>query len=198
MGATNREGIDEFLRAVGDRTVSRRDLMKRASALGLSVPAMRVVLGAQVYGVSAQAAEPTGKIVISMSVEPDTPENWKAYSTDGHPILRNVQEALLNRDPVSNELIGELATSWEQTSDTTWRFKIREGVTFHNGDPLNAEVVAFGINYTWSEENGFEIYQFIGPNMNATAVDEYTVDVTTEAPDPILPSRLYFSPIPNM
>lgn len=198
MGATNREGIEEFVRAVGDRNVSRRDLMKRASALGLSAPAIGAVLGAQVYGVNAQAAEPTGKIVISMSVEPDTLENWKAYSTDGHPILRNVQEALLNRDPVSNELIGELATSWEQTSDTVWRFKIREGVTFHNGDPLNAEVVAFGINYTWSEENGFEIYQFIGPNMNATAVDEYTVDVTTEAPDPILPSRLYFSPIPNM
>jgi peptide/nickel transport system substrate-binding protein len=200
MGTIDRQGIDAFLCAVGDSSVSRRELMRRAAALGISIPAAGAVTGVQVLGVNAQtpAAEPTGKIVVSMSVEPDTLENWKAYSTDGHPILRNVQEALLNRDPVSNELVGELATSWEQTNDTTWRFKIREGVAFHNGDPLNAEVVAFGINYTWSEENEFEIYQFIGPNMNATAVDEYTVEVTTEAPDPILPSRLYFSPIPNM
>jgi peptide/nickel transport system substrate-binding protein len=146
----------------------------------------------------AQAAEPTGKLVISMSVEPDTLENWKAYSTDGHPILRNVQEALLNRDPVSNELVGELATAWEQTDEKTWRFTLRQGVTFHDGSPFNAEAAAFGINYTWDPANDFEIVQFIGPLINATAVDEFTLDVATEEPDPILPSRLYFSPIPSM
>ncbi len=185
------------MRDVADRRVSRRDLVKRAAAVGLAVPAVGV-LGRVSSGVAAQGSEPTGKLVISMSVEPDTLENWKAYSTDGHPILRNVQEALLNRDPKTNELVGELATSWEQTDERTWRFKLREGVTFHNGDPFNAEVAAFGINYTWSPENEFEIYQFVGPNMTATAVDEYTLDVATVEPDPILPSRLYFSPIPNM
>ena len=198
MGTTDRDSIDQFVRAVADSSVSRRELMKRATALGISVPAAGAVLGMQVFGVNAQTPEPSGKLVISMSVEPDTLENWKAYSTDGHPILRNVQEAFLNRDPVSNELIGELATAWEQVDDLTWRFTLRQGVTFHNGDPFNAEVAAFGINYTWSPENEFEIYQFIGPDMTATAVDEYTVDVKTVEPDPILPARLYFSPIPIM
>jgi peptide/nickel transport system substrate-binding protein len=121
-----------------------------------------------------------------------------AYSNIGVPILRNVQEALLNRDPVTNELVGELATSWELVEPATWRFHLREGVTFHNGDPFNAEVAAFGINYTWDEENAFGILSYIGPAMTATAVDEYTVDVETVEPDPILPERLYFSPIPNM
>ncbi|MCC6792419.1 MAG: hypothetical protein IT336_12080, partial [Thermomicrobiales bacterium] len=198
MSTIDKQGLEQFVRDVADRNVSRRDLMKRAAVIGLSVPAVGAVLQTQVFGVDAQAAEPTGKLVVSMSVEPDTLENWKAYSTDGHPILRNVQEALLNRDPVTNELVGELATAWEQTDDRTWRFTLRQGVTFHNGDPFNAEVAAFGINYTWSEENGFEIYQFIGPNITATAVDEYTLDVATVEPDPILPARLYFSPIPNM
>ncbi len=133
-----------------------------------------------------------------MTVGPASLENWRSYSTDGHPILRNIQEALLNRDPETNELVGELATSWEQTNDVTWRFHLREGVTFHNGEAFNAEVAAFGINYTWSPENNFQIYQYVGPDMNATAIDEYTVDVVTEAPDPILPSRLYFSPLPSM
>ena len=198
MWTIDKEGLEQFVRDVADRNVSRRDLMKRAAVIGLSVPAAGTMLQTRVSGVNAQATEPTGKLVVSMSVEPDTLENWKAYSTDGHPILRNVQEALLNRDPVTNELVGELATAWEQTDDRTWRFTLRQGVTFHNGDPFNAEVAAYGINYTWSEENGFEIYQFIGPNINATAVDEYTVDVATVEPDPILPARLYFSPIPNM
>jgi peptide/nickel transport system substrate-binding protein len=186
MARRNRYAIDRFMRDVADSSISRRELMRRGAALGLSIPAAGAILGTQISGVSAQAAEPTGKLTISMSVEPDTLENWKAYSTDGHPILRNVQEALLNRDPVTNELVGELATAWEQTNETTWRFTLRQGVTFHNGDPFNAE------------ENEFEIYQFVGPDMTATAVDEYTLDVTTELPDPILPSRLYFSPFPNM
>jgi len=182
---------------IRDRRYSRRDVVKRGAALGAALPAGVAFVGSGGL-VHAQATEPTGKIVLALTVEPDTLENWRAYSTDGHPVLRNVQEALLNRDPVSNELVGELATAWEQTDDVTWRFTLREGVTFHNGEAFNAEVAAFGINYTWSPENNFQIYQYVGPDMTATAVDEYTVDVVTESPDPILPSRLYFSPIPSM
>lgn len=179
---------------------SRRRLLGSGAALGLAAAGRSLfppLIVAQDASTAADGA-PAGKVVIVLSVEPDTLENWKAYSGDGHPVLRNVQEALLNRDPVTNELVGELATSWEQTDEHTWRFTLREGVTFHDGSPFNAEVAAFGINYTWSPENQFEIYQFIGSDMVATAVDEYTLDVRTEEPDPILPARLYFSPIPSM
>jgi peptide/nickel transport system substrate-binding protein len=188
---------DQLQRIAPLSALTRRDVVKRGTAIGAAIPLAGLGV-AMTRNALAQAPEPAGKIVLAMSVEPDTLENWRAYSTDGHPVIRNIQEALLNRDPVSNELVGELATSWEQTNDTTWRFKLREGVTFHDGEPFNAEVAAFGINYTWSPENNFQIYQYVGPDMTATAVDEYTIDVVTEAPDPILPSRLYFSPIPNM
>lgn len=190
------ERLDSLMREARSRNYSRRQIVGRAAALGVTLPAASLMLGS-VSGAMAQETEPTGKIVLVMTVEPDTLENWRAYSTDGHPVLRNVQEALLNRDPVTNELVGELATSWEQVDDVTWRFHLREGVTFHNGEAFNADVAAFGINYTWSPENNFQIYQYVGPDMTATAVDEYTLDVVTEAPDPILPSRLYFSPLPS-
>ncbi|HET8521746.1 MAG TPA: ABC transporter substrate-binding protein [Thermomicrobiales bacterium] len=196
MARPDPEAVDRLMRAVADNRVSRRQLVKQAAALGLAVPAISVLLRQQ--GAVAQAAEPTGKIVIALSVEPDTLANWKAYSTDGHPILRNTMEALLNRDPKTNDLVGELATKWEQTDDKTWRFTLRQGVTFHNGEKFNAEVAAFGTNYTWDPKNDFEITQFIGPPIHAKAVDEYTLDVSTDTPDPILPSRLYFSPIPSM
>ena len=192
-----RTGDIAFLSQAAGRRYSRRDLTKRAAVIGAAVPALSLT-GSRPRAVAAQGTEPSGKVTLAMTVEPDTLENWRAYSTDGHPVLRNVMEALLNRDPATNELVGELATSWEQTDEVTWRFALREGVTFHNGDPFNAEVAAFGINYTWSPENNFQIYQYVGPDMNATVVDEYTIDVTTESPDPILPSRLYFSPIPSM
>jgi peptide/nickel transport system substrate-binding protein len=193
---SRRSGL--LIRDAARHRYSRRSVVKGAAALGVSLPAAGVALSATGGLLGAQTTEPSGKIVLALTVEPDTLENWRAYSTDGHPVIRNVQEALLNRDPVSNELVGELATSWEQTDDVTWRFTLREGVTFHNGEAFNAEVAAFGINYTWSPENNFQIYQYVGPDMTATAIDEYTVDVVTEAPDPILPSRLYFSPIPSM
>jgi peptide/nickel transport system substrate-binding protein len=198
MAGRDSEGKDRPIDAVARGRYSRRQIAKGGAAIGLSTPALGLLLRGSSRGVAAQATEPTGQVVVAMSVEPDTLENWKAYSTDGHPILRNVQEALLNRDPTTNELVGELATAWEQTDERTWRFTLRQGVAFHDGSPFNAEVAAFGINYTWSPENAFEIYQFVGPDMTATAVDEFTVDVTTELPDPILPSRLYFSPIPSM
>lgn len=198
MDRPNLSAIERFIDDTARGRYSRRQIVKRAAALGISAPTVGLLMRGAIEDAFAQSAEPTGKLVVAMSVEPDTLENWKAYSTDGHPILRNVQEALINRDPKTNELVGELATSWEQTDELTWRFTLREGVTFHDGEPLTAEIAAFGTNYTWSKENGFEIYQFIGPDITATAVDELTLDVATASPDPILPSRLYFSPIPSM
>ena len=170
---------------VGDSRFSRRDLAKRAAALGLVAPAVGLAARGA-WQASAQATEPTGKLIVSMSVEPDTLENWNAYSTDGHP------SCATSRRRCSTATLSP--TSWS----ASWRppgsrpttapgaSRCAQGVTFHDGDPFNAEVAAFGINYTWSPENDFEIYQFIGPHITATAVDEYTLDVATESagPDP--------------
>ena len=139
-----------------------------------------------------------GSIVLAMDVEPRTMENWHAYSSYGHVVIRNVEESLLNRDPKTNQLVGELATKWELTNPTTWRFTLRQGVTFHDGSPFNAEAAAFGVNHTWDKTNAFEMRAYIGPDITATAVDEYTLDVATASPDPILPSRLYFAPFVSM
>jgi peptide/nickel transport system substrate-binding protein len=150
--------------------------------------------------VAPAAAKPgaSGSILLVVQDEPRTLANWHSYATTGYVVLRNTQEALLNRDPKTNQLVGELATRWEPANPTTWRFTLRQGVKFHDGSPFNAESAAFGINYTWDKANAFEIRAFIGPEINAKPVDEYTLDVVTATPDPILPARLYFSPIPSM
>jgi peptide/nickel transport system substrate-binding protein len=198
MARSERRPIDQFIADAAAGTMNRRELVTRGAALGLSTSAIGTALRAAPETVFAQEAEPAGQIVISLSAEPATLENWNAYSLDGHPVLRNIFEALLNRDPASNELVGELATAWDWTDDRTLRFTLREGVTFHDGSPFNAQVAADGLNYTWSAENAFDIIQFMGPQISAAVVDEKTIDVSTEEPDPILPARLYFSPLPNM
>jgi peptide/nickel transport system substrate-binding protein len=145
----------------------------------------------------AATVEATGSIVISLAAEPSTLEWWNAFSIDGHPVLRNTFEALLNRDPVTNDLVGELAAGWEWRDERTIRFTLRDGVVFHNGDPLTAEDAAFGVNYTWDPVNAFDIAQFMGSQITATAVDALTLDVQTAEPDPILPAILYFAPLPS-
>lgn len=157
-----------------------------SSALGGLLP---LTTGAQ------SPSTPSGSVTLVMEGEPRSLGAWTGFLTDSYPVLRNVEEALTNRDPVTNDLVPELATSWEQVDDLTWRFQLREGVTFHDGSPFNAEAAASSLNHTWGKDNDFIIRQYIGPEFVATAVDEYTLDVTTETPDPILPVRLYFSPI---
>ncbi|MCV2489290.1 ABC transporter substrate-binding protein [Geodermatophilus sp. YIM 151500] len=175
-----------------------RRITRRGATFTTSLVALSLVLTACGGGSQSADATSTGEITIGLPEEPRSLASWNAYSNDGHPILRNVEEALLNRDPESNELVGELATSWEQVDDLTWRFQLREGVTFHDGSPFDAEAAAFGLNHVLSEENAFPMRTFLGPELEARAVDEYTLEVVTEAPDPILDSRLYFVTIPSM
>ena len=131
MARSELRPIDQFIADAAAGTMTRREPCCGRRA-GLSASAIGMALRATPEAAFAQAAEPAGQIVISLSAEPATLENWNAYSLDGHP-SRNIFEALLNRDPATNELVGELATAWEWTDDRTLRFTLREGVTFHDG-----------------------------------------------------------------
>src|SRR6187402_2862030 len=106
--------------------------------------------------------------------------------------MRNVTEALLNRDSVTNELVPELAVKWEQANPTPWRFTLRQGVKFHDGSPCNAESAADAMNEMLNKENNYRVRTFLGPKIEAKPVSEHVLDLVTAAPDPILPSRVYF------
>jgi peptide/nickel transport system substrate-binding protein len=75
------------------------------------------------------------------------------YQAQTALVLRNIHEPLLDRDPATGNLIPGLATSWEQIDELTWRFHLREGVTFHDGSPFNAKAAAYAINDTYAPEN---------------------------------------------
>jgi peptide/nickel transport system substrate-binding protein len=143
---------------------------------------------------AAARVEPKGSIVVALNEEPPMLAYHDATASFSYPVMRNVTEALLNRDPVTNELVPELATKWEQTNPTTWRFTLRQGVKFHDGTPWNAEAAADNINEMFKKENNYRVRTYLGPDVEAKPVSEYVVDVITAAPDPILPTRLYFAP----
>ncbi len=80
---------------------------------------------------------------------------------------------------------------WEQTAPDTWRFTVRQGVEFHNGEPMNAEALKLGMDIAGDPTHDGAA-SFHGP-LHAVVVDEYTTDVICDDPCPILPRQAIFN-----
>ncbi len=97
-----------------------------------------------------------------------------------------IYESLVTRNPAL-ELEPELATDWEVV-DGGWQFTLREGVTFSGGQEFNADDVVFSINRAKAESSDFST--LIDSVTEVEKVDDYTVILRTDGPNPILPNQL--------
>ncbi|MBI4277259.1 MAG: ABC transporter substrate-binding protein [Armatimonadetes bacterium] len=89
-----------------------------------------------------------------------------------------------------------LAESYRAINDTTWEFKLRKNVKFHNGEPLNAEAVKFTFDRVLNPDNKIPGRGQIATIKEVKAVDEHTVHFITEKPDPVLATaRVFRQPI---
>jgi peptide/nickel transport system substrate-binding protein len=80
-----------------------------------------------------------------------------------------------------------LALSWKLVGDTTWEFKLRQGVTFHDGTPFTADDVIFTIDRVPNVPNSPNSFaQFTRGIESLRKVDDYTIVVKTRAPSPQL------------
>lgn len=85
-----------------------------------------------------------------------------------------------------------LAKDWKRTDDKTWEFYLREGVTFHNGEPLNADSVIFSLKKFLTEPafSGFlQSWSKLKPK-GIRKGDNLTVELTNTSPFPAMPQRL--------
>ena len=141
---------------------------------------------------AAKPAAASGKVVIMTGGEPPNLDA-QLDSNNATRIVAfdNVIEALVSYDD-DLKLIPALATAWERTGDTKMRFTLRQGVKFHNGEPFNAAAVVFAVTRINDPALNAPLLSFVDTLANAEAVDDYTVDITTKGPDPILPRRLTF------
>ena len=76
-----------------------------------------------------------------------------------------------------------LATSWEQTSPTVWRFHLRPGVKWQDGSPFTAEDVVFTLKRIQSPNSSMRAP--MSPVKEARRIDDLTVEFETLVPDPI-------------
>ncbi|GLT10686.1 ABC transporter substrate-binding protein [Sulfitobacter sp. PR48] len=106
-----------------------------------------------------------------------------------HTIRHQIYEPLLIRD-TTGAFEPALATEWAPKEDdpNVWVFKLREGVKFHDGADFTAEDVVFSFNRAMTENS--DMKELINSITEVRAVDDYTVEMVTDGPNPILPSNL--------
>ncbi len=93
-----------------------------------------------------------------------------------------IYDTLVVRD-ADQSIHPHLAESWESSPDgMTWTFKLREDVSFHNGEPFNAETIVRWIPFYEGSENAFMVEAI----ESVEAVDEYTVQFNMVRPEPNL------------
>ncbi len=132
---------------------------------------------AQKRGGTLTIVRPTDPVSLDPHLETTAPGAWVYY---------NMLESLLTLDE-KMQLQPKLATSWDVLSPTKVRFKLRSGVKFHDGTPLNAAAVKFTLDRALRGTPPARWASLAGPLGGAEVVDDLTVDVFTKEPyGPIL------------
>ena len=132
-------------------------------------------------------------LVVGFTLDADTldPANHRKRETE--TIIRNLYDGLLTRD-ANMVVVPEIAESMTQISPTVYDFKIRAGITFHDGTPMTAEDVKFTLDRV-TVENAMEgvtspRQSLMGPVASVEVVGGDTVRITLKEPWPILPAML--------
>lgn len=114
---------------------------------------------------------------------------WALETNDAHSLTRAGCLETLLRYTSEGELEPMLATEWNQVDPTTWEFTLRDGVTFQDGTPMDAEAVAGALTHLLEVKTPARAFN---PDVvsGVQAVDEATVQVTTPAADPLVPLRV--------
>jgi len=132
-----------------------------------------------------------GKMVVSSPQDPGSWDPIDTFLVNWASVATNIFEGLTYRGP-DLKLVPGLATSWEISDDgMNIRFKLREGVTFHNGEPFNADAVKFTFDRLLGEEGAKGPQQSNYNTIDSVEViDPTTVDFKMKEPDPVMLTKL--------
>jgi peptide/nickel transport system substrate-binding protein len=167
---------------------------RRAAFVRARAVLVAAVLGLTVAACGGQATAPADTIRIVLPEEPPTLEACDASLTGTGVVVRsNITEPLAERNPTTGALEPLLATSWTQTTPTSWTFTLREGVLFSDGTPFDAAAAAHSIDRAVNADIDCHIQGYVfNDSLETAAPDPTTLVVTSDTPDPILPLRLSF------
>jgi peptide/nickel transport system substrate-binding protein len=131
-------------------------------------------------------AAPTGTVVVAQGVDPTTLDPMNHQETPAGNLARNIFDTLLERDQdlkIQPALAIELP---KLVAPTVWEFKLRPGVKFHDGEPVDAEAVKFSLERLVDPKLKLRGATPFAPISHVEVVDALTVRIHTRAPWPIL------------
>src|SRR5438105_12391239 len=159
------------------RLSRRRFLLGSGAALGVA---------ARPRAARAQARR--GQIIAGLSERMLTLDPANHYSISSTSVLRHVYDPLVD---VTNDdrFVPALAETWRPVNNTTWRFTLRRGVSFHDGTPFTADSVVFTLKRV--RDNTKLIKSFVYQDIEDVQKDgDHAVTVTTKRPFGSLPAHL--------
>jgi len=144
-----------------------------------------IVVGAAIVGATLQ---PAGAETLRFAFQGDvnTLDPYGLNETFTLGFQGNIYEGLVRRG-ADLAIQPSLAERWEILEPTRWRFHLRQGVTFHNGNPFTADDVVFSAERVRME--GSDLPTRLSGVIDVVKIDDYTVDIVTEVPNPILISQ---------
>lgn len=98
-------------------------------------------------------------------------------------VLNHIYEGLVRRDK-DMKVEPALAVSWTQPSPTVWRFKLREGVRFHDGTPFTADDAVFSIKRALAPESDMKV--FAASIVDVKALPGHALEIITDSPNSAL------------
>lgn len=137
-------------------------------------------------------AAPTPPLRLVLPGPPETLDPQRHQEDVTRALLRNYYEGLVELD-AELHLRPRLASDWSNPSETLWRFRLREGVVFHDGSPFGAEDVARTIERARLPES--KVDAVVRSIREVRVVDSATVELVTDRPRPLLLARLAQTPI---
>jgi peptide/nickel transport system substrate-binding protein len=158
----------------------------RMLAAWLAVVALLVGAGAP----PPVAAQPAGTLVVGLVAEPVNLDPAQVTDLNSNRVGRRIVETLVTFPEESTQIVPGLAESWTISKDGLhYTFKLRKGISFHDGTPLNAEAVKFSIERQINPEHPFNklgkypFANFFFGNVKAVeVVDPQTVEFILKEP----------------
>lgn len=140
---------------------------------------------------SAAPALAAGKMTISTPQDPGSWDPIDTFLVQWAAVSTNIFDGLTYRGP-DLKIVPGLAESWEELDEgKRLRFKLRQGVKFHNGEDFNAAAVKFTFERLLGEQGAKGPQRSNYTSIESVdVIDDYTVDLKLKAPDPVLLTKL--------
>ncbi|MEG9863032.1 MAG: ABC transporter substrate-binding protein [Parvularculales bacterium] len=144
-----------------------------------------IMLAGCAFSLAASAEE----LRVGLKSEPSSIDPHYHNLGPNNGFARHIFSSLVSTDE-NQQHLPDLAVSWKPVNDTTWEFKLRKGVKWHDGSTFTADDVLFTVERAQNVPNSPSSFVTYLKGKTFTKVDDYTIHVKTAEPYPLMPNDM--------